>query len=421
MTNELEQARRLADEGDVPGAIRALRFTADAAPLVDLAVIMQQLATAADFDDLATAARAVASEPADAKALTVFGYECVERGVSFLAVPFLREALLRAPDSHLALAELVTALEDEYRHHEAAEVLIANESMLRPWPERYLLVYNSILASDLPRARTEFARLTPPDDDRWLFARDRVARMLSRADRVEPISALDHHDLRGWHFTLTGGYLATLSPYGFRAGMTGRWAYLGDSPQMCRYSLDRLSLILNASGRRPRSVSMLPDRSSAILGLAAGQLLGLPIQPYAPGGTDTVVVAYNLRDLDPDLLNTLRERADGQILYEHATCWTSPPPVSADVSGLLHQVVVEPWAAKQRVDNDPLPADTRREPKIAVDIVLADGTPDTGDDETPPDLDPAFAAFITATRDTWLTGPRTPMNSPGPVRSSHFG
>jgi N-acetylglucosaminyldiphosphoundecaprenol N-acetyl-beta-D-mannosaminyltransferase len=40
---------------------------------------------------------------------------------------------------------------------------------------------------------------------------------LDRAAAARAISRLDHQDLRAWHFVLTGGVLATLSPYGFEA------------------------------------------------------------------------------------------------------------------------------------------------------------------------------------------------------------
>ncbi|MFD4356694.1 hypothetical protein ACFWPX_29365 [Nocardia sp. NPDC058518] len=422
MTIELEQARQLLAEGDLAGSVRAVRFVAERVPLRELATVLAELAAAAEFGDLAAAAGAVLDDPADPRALTVLGYECVEYGISFAAIPVLSHALELAPTSRQALAELVTAFEDEHRHAEAVEVLVRHESDLQPWPERYLLVYNSILSADLPRALAEFARLPVPDDD-WKFAYERVGRMLARAGRAGAVTALDHQDLRGWQFTLTGGYLATLSPYGFDAGMTGRWAYLGDNPQLCRYSLDRLALVLSAASRQPRSVSLLPGRADRILGLSAARVLGLPTEEYEPGATDTVVVAYDLRTVADDLIATLHERAPGQILYEHATCWTQPPAVAADVSGLLHQTVVEPWAARQRLgDNglEPVAADSRSEAEIAEEIVSADGTPDSGDGATPSDLDAAVTTFVANTCDNWLIGPRTPMKSPGPVRSSFF-
>jgi len=51
------------------------------------------------------------------------------------------------------------------------------------------------------------------------------------------VTSLDRQDLRGWHYVLTGGILASLSPYGFDDGMTGRWAYLSDSVSRCAAAL----------------------------------------------------------------------------------------------------------------------------------------------------------------------------------------
>lgn len=56
--------------------------------------------------------------------------------------------------------------------------------------------------------------------------------MLRRTEGAAQAGPLDHRDLRGWHYALTGGYLAVLSPYGFDSSMTGRYAYLGDTVEL---------------------------------------------------------------------------------------------------------------------------------------------------------------------------------------------
>lgn len=191
--------------------------------------------------------------------------------------------------------------------------------------------------------------------------------------------------------------------------MTGRYAYLGDSPEQCRRGLARLALALEAAGRSPATVSLLPGRSDRILGLAAARVLGLPAVPYEPNRADTLVVSYDLNAADRELVRTLRERADGQILHEHATCWTDPPAVSADFSALLCQYVAPPWQ-----DDD------RPEAEIADEIAAADPGPDEGDGATPADPDEAFRAFVTAVRRDWLSAPRDRVASPGPVPGSRF-
>ncbi|MCQ0014008.1 hypothetical protein [Actinomadura madurae] len=166
-----------------------------------------------------------------------------------------------------------------------------------------------------------------------------------------------------------------------------------------RRSLDRLRLVLDAADRRPTSVGLLPDRSSRILGLAAARLLGLPAEPFAPGRPGVLAVAYDLNETDAE---GLWERAEGQVLFEHATCWTDPPAVSADVTGLLHQVVKAPWGEQLRFspsgETETVPPDERPVEELAEEIVRADPhEPDDGaDDGAPPDPDELLAGFARA-------------------------
>ncbi len=418
MTNAFDDVRRNLSAGDIPGAVRSLRPLADTAPLPDLVSEVRPLAEAVGFDDLARAAKKASRKPGDARRLYDFGYLCIEHGIAFLAVPALREALRLAPGARPVLGELVAALEAEDRHAEAAEVLLQHEAVLEPWPGRYLLAYNSLLAGDLATARDRAARLPDPADTTWTWAHDRLRGMVARAEAAGRAVPLDRTDLRGWQFALTGTLLGTLSPYGFEV-MTGRYAYLSDSYAACRRGLDRLALALDAAGRRPTAVSALPGRSDRILALAAADLLGLPVEPYEPGRHDTLVVAYDLSAHDPDTLDGLCERAPGQVLYEHANRWTEPAAVPADFITLQRQLGSEPWGEQLGVDGRG-PADSRPEAEIARDIVTADPTADPGDGEGPADEDAAFREFVTAVAPLWLSGSRTPVRSAGPVPSSRF-
>ncbi|WP_404953722.1 hypothetical protein [Streptomyces sp. 147326] len=416
MTIAMDDVRRLLKAGDLPGAVRSLRPRAETLPVAELAEATRALAENAGFTDLADAAGAAAERADEPQALYDFGYACVERGVAFLAVAPLREALRLLPDSRPLLAELVSALEDEHRHTEAAALLSRGGDRLPAWPETYLLVHHTLLAGDLDTAEGLLHGLPAPEDPQWSGARERQARQVLRSGRSRRAQGTAGHpdplgaaDLRGWHYGLTGGLLGTLSPYGWDAGMTGRYAYLGDSPEQCRRGLARLALALEAAGHSPATVSLLPGRSDRILGLAAARVLGLPAVPYEPNRADTLVVAYDLNAADQELVRTLRERAEGQILHEHATCWTDPPAVSADFSALLCQYVAPPWQ-----DDD------RPEAEIAAEIAAADPAPDEGDGATPADRDEAFRAFVTGVRTGWLSAPRDRVASPGPVPSSRF-
>ncbi|GAB2572272.1 hypothetical protein GCM10027168_01270 [Streptomyces capparidis] len=420
----LAAAWRLARSGDVSGAMRELRLHGPGLPPADVAPLVGRVAALAGMDDLAAASGALAAAPGRPRELYEYGYACVERGASFLAVPALAEALRLAPDARPVLVELAAALEREERHTEAAALLREREAELRPWPERYLLAHNALLSGDVDGAREAADRLPPPDEDSWRPAHARLRRLLDRAAAARGPAPLDRRDLRGWHFTLTGGLLTTLSPYGWDAGMNGRYGYLQDSADLCLLGLRRLRAVLEASGRSPAAVAPLPDRSSRIAGLAAARLLGLPALPYTPGRPDTLVVAYDLRDADRELVSGLRERAPGEILFEHATCWTSPPAVSADVSTLLAQMCVPPWGARLRAQPDGTverqPEDERPEEELAEELLAAGGEPDPGDGGTPPDPERAPAAFAAAVAAHWAVGPRDRSASPGPVASGRF-
>jgi hypothetical protein len=410
---ELEKAQDLLASGDIPGLLRHLRVHGEALALGDVAGLIAQAAREAEFDDLAEAASAVAEGGGgeDPRALYDFGYACIERGADHLAIRPLTRALELVPDAAPVLSELVAALEHEGRHAQALAVLEEHEPAMG-WGNRFQYVYNALMAGSLDKARTGFARLPEPEDASWRPAREKVWLMLARADVAGGVTPLDHQDLRGWHYVLTGGVLTSLSPYGFDAGMTGRWAYTSDSAEGCAEALRRLRLILDASGAGPQAVTLLPDRSSLILGIAAAELLGLPTQTFGPDkpAAHSLVVAYDLTETDPQAVAALRGRAPGQILFERSTRWTDPPRVTADVSGLLAQSVVPPWGARLRRLEDGTvgqdPEDERPVEVVAAEIVRAEPERDEGDGETPADPDEGLRRFVAAVAQAAGTGAR---------------
>jgi len=430
MTEELEQARGLLKAGDIPGLLRHLRGAGEALPLGELAGLVAEAARRAGFADLAQAAAMVAEDDGDIQALYAFGYACIERGACYLAVRPLARAMELAPDSAAVLSELVVALEHDGQHAHAVAVLEEHRPVMR-WLHRFQYVYNALMAGALDTAAEGFRQLPEPEDAAWIPARQKVRRMLARADVVHTVTSLDRQDLRGWHYVLTGGVLQGLSPYGFD-DMTGRWGYLGDSVDRCAASLQRLKLILAAAGAAPESVAMLPDRSSRILGAAAAAALSLPAADFDPArpAAHSLVVAYDLTQADPGAVAALRERAPGQILLERATCWTDPPPVTADISGLLGQSVVPPWAGQIQLLADgtvgPGPADERPIEAIAAEIGGTAPDRDEGDGTAPPDPDEVLRRLVetvaaaSAGDGTWLGGIREYVPDAGPVPSSRF-
>jgi hypothetical protein len=190
LSTEQAKAWELIEAGDVPGTMRHLRFTAEKLEIAELAPIVGRVSSMVGFDDLVEASSALTAAPGEPKALFDFGYACIEHDAAYVAIPALSAALRQRPDSPPILTELVVALEEEGRHAEAVGVLEERDATLRPWPDRYLLVLNAILAGDLATATRHADRL--PDHEVWLPARDRVRRMLSRA-AVTP-TALDSKD-----------------------------------------------------------------------------------------------------------------------------------------------------------------------------------------------------------------------------------
>ncbi|MFE3874236.1 tetratricopeptide repeat protein [Kitasatospora sp. NPDC059146] len=444
MTSELSEARELFESGDPQGSMRVLRSAADRLPPAEVAPLLAGLARGAGFEDLAQASTALAARPGDAERLYDYGYACVERGIDAVAVPALREALrlVQAPPAaavrtglfrrraksqaapqlglRKVLLELVSALEGCERHGEALAVLREHDERLGDWPDRYLTVYNALMDGRIPLAREVFGAMSAPEGI-WVGPGQRVGRMLERAAELPPV---DGRDLRGWHYVLTGGLLTTLSPHGFEQGMTGRWAYLQDDFGHCHHGLERLRAVLAATGRTPDSVALLADRGSRALGLAAARLLGVPAAPFRPGTPGALVVAYDLNECDPAVVAQLNERAEGQLLFEHATCWTDPPAVTADVSTLLGQIVNAPWEPGLQFGEDGEPAeagpDRRSAEELAEAILAAAPEAPEGDGGTPADPDAVLTAFAARAVGWPAAGPRDRVASAGPVRSSRF-
>jgi hypothetical protein len=440
----LEQAHREAGAGDPEGCVRALRSVPDELPLGDRATFLEIVALVSrcaremGFDDLVKASEALRAGPDDPQLLYDYGFSCTERGAPWLAIPALALAVVHAPQQLAIRMELVAALGAEARYAEAVSAL-ANDTVLDRWVGRYLLVFHCLMSGDVEGARQWYSRLGKPEEPQHAALADRVTAMLTRVQTVSGASRLDDapppadpraplgdQDLRSWHFVLNAAVLTTLSPFGFDDGMTGRYAFLNETVEGCRFGLHRLDVALTGAGRRPSTVALLPDRSSRVLGLAAAQLLDVPAREWTPDVEDALVVAYTLSDAAPELVQGLRE-TPGQLLFEHATCWTDPPALAADLTTLLAQVVTTPWEAHRRpapggggwVD---VPADGRPEPELVADLLATPITPRSGDGQTPDDSDEVLAGFVATVAARFGAGrvPRDKLWSPGPVTSSRF-
>jgi hypothetical protein len=439
----LEEARTAADSGDPTRAVRTLRSVPEGLPLGyeasfrDMVAIVSASARLMGFTGLVDAAEEVLRHPDRVESLYDYGYRCVEHDVPWLAVPALALAVSRSPESTAPRMELVSALEAEARHGEAVTVL-AHGPTQELWLGRYLLAFNCLLAGDVEGARQWHTTIGEPEHERHERLARRLTAMLERvtvltgSTRLEenlpspdPRGVLSTRDVRGWHFVLNAGILTTLSPYGFSDGMNGRYAYFDESFGGCRRGLERVSTVLGAAGRRPGAVALLPDRSSRVLGMAAAELLGLPTVPWSPTVSDALVPVFTMSALDPEFVTGLREATD-QVLFEHATCWTEPAPIAADLTTVLTQVITAPWDARRRLrlsgDGwEQEPADDRPESVVSAEVVTAVVDAPEGDGQTPADHEGALSEFVTQVARDWATGrSRDRVWSPGPVPSSRF-
>jgi hypothetical protein len=186
---------------------------------------------------------------------------------------------------------------------------------------------------------------------------------------------------------ITSGLLLHVSPHGFDEGMNGRYAFVQDTPELCLEGIERVRAVLDALEIAPPRIFALPERSSSILARATARILNCPLETWPVDGSDKpgLIVVYDIALLDEDILPTLARHRPGQILWNHASCWTEEQPISGDLTTFLYQVNYEPWGERMVVDPEQQqmvtePPDERDEAVIAAEIVAATLEPGTLDD-----------------------------------------
>jgi hypothetical protein len=341
--------------------------------------VFARIATGLADDAFATLVRRAADAPDDALALYDLGCGLIEQNLNGIAATVLARANLLVPNMELVVIGLASALERDFKFHEACRFLRAAPELVEQSFECcYALAYNALMTGDLIESRQLLRDLDPGDYPDVTAMIDRIAGMLSRADAVQGATRLNETDLRGWHFVLTGGVLLHLSPFDFDEGMRGRYAYTTDGPSRCLEGIRRLASVLEAWSAWPARVWLLPNPESASLGSATAQVLGLPGERWPAGGTTEpgLIVAYDLSTLDETLVAQVREHRRGQFLWAHASCWTAEPPFAADLTTYLYQYNVSPWMEQGRLNPDTKQlemraADTRPLHDRVADIVAA--------------------------------------------------
>jgi hypothetical protein len=359
------------------------------------------------------------------------GYDLIERDLPLCAATVLELAAGLAPGDAEVLTELSAAFERALCFAQARDALQrAPELVATEFMPRYLLGYNALMSGDVDGLREALDGLAELErEDYHPQLTGRLQRMLARSERLQaarPLgdASLDRKDLRGWHHALTGGVLTHLSPWGFDEGMNGRYAFLQDSLANVRVGLERLALLCEEWGSAPERVYLLGERGADVLAHAAARRLELPLVAWGPEGRcePGLIPAYDLSDLPGGTLDLLRTRRPGQLLWAHATCWTTDFPFAADVTTLLYQSNVAPWGERMRVDPETRAVETsesdERGPEALAEEVLA---AEVEAEDDPADDREVLRAFAQAAGPPPSEeGPRERMWAGSPVGSNRF-
>lgn len=360
MATRIEEARAALEAGDAHaafGAIRpALEFPATLAgdawrdALSVFADVAQEIAGAGLADKVRAAEGGV-----DVEALHALGYDLLEHGLAGVAATVLARASAIAPSDRRVLSELVAAHERRSSNADAVAALRAapDEVMEDSFLLRYLLGFNALATGDVEGSAAALATLVRPEGDTEQFLRGTLRGMHARLDALRATGAapLDARDLRGWTFVMNGALLLHRSSHGEET-MGGRYAYVQDSPRLCRLGIDAARAALAALGVRPERVLAPADRGSQVLARATARALDLPLVDWPSGGLDLpgLVVAYDLAQVDEDAWRALVEHRPGQVLWAHTLCWTEPRGYVPDLVTFLHQHNVAPWGEQLRLD-----------------------------------------------------------------------
>jgi hypothetical protein len=429
MDDELGAITALLATGDDQGAFARMRTRLawprgrelSAAEFPRWLGLLAQLAERRGAEGLAEVATAAVRDPDSPDRLYDLGYAMIDAGAPEIAASVLWRCLALVPNSEEVVCELVSALESALAYGDALAVLEDHAALrARSFMCRYLYAFNAAMTGKLELTR-EVLPLLAPESPETTTLQATIAGIVERADRVAGVCPLDARDLRGWHYVLTGTLVTHQSPYGFDDPMHGRYAWLADSLPRVATGLDRLAELVKGM---PLACIYAPSgKSHEIVAQAAAAKLGLPIAPWPAVGIPApgLVVLYDLAELPPAAVARLVQRRPDQIVFAHASPWTSDSPLAPDVTTLLYQTLVPPWGESIVVDPETqqvatTAADPRSALEIAADLVASPGLDAT---ELVADEPARWAALVAR---AWPpgAGPRSRMWAGGPVPSSRF-
>ncbi len=360
------------EQGETRQAFRILRGIFDYPGLLDrrerwteALETFARIAVPIAGEEFADLLRRVAADPDDPFLLYDLGYELIDHGLHGPAATVLTRAHSLRPGDERIVTELACALERDGRSVEACEVILGEpELQEQSYLCRYLLAFNRLMCGDLGETRSLLPRLQEVREVDAVLMTRQIEGMIERADAVKGVTPLDRRDLRGWHFVVTGTILLHVSPYGRAEGMNGRYAYTHDSDATCLEGIRRMQAILAELGLTPPRVFALAERASSVLADAAGQVLGVAVEPWPTHGSPQpgLIVAYDLGALEPPVLQSLRLHDTGQVLWAHASCWTDDQPFAVDCATFLHQFNASPW--DKHLSVDPATGEARETPAV---------------------------------------------------------
>lgn len=383
--------------------------------------LLADLAARRGADSLAAIAGAAVRDPDSPDRLYDLGYALIDAGAPAIAAAVLWRCLALVGDSEEVVCELISALESAMAYRDALAVLEDHARLrARSFLCRYLHAFNAAMAGRLDITRAALAQLEPDSPDNAAL-RDTIRGICERADRVAGVSPLDAGDLRGWHYVLTGGLILHQSPFGFEEPMHGRYAWLADSLPRIATGLERLAALV-APLALP-CVYAPPGRDHEIVAHAAALRLGLTVAPWPAVGVPApgLIVMYDLAELPGADVARLVQRRPDQIVFAHASPWTTDSPLAPDVTTLLYQTIVAPWGARTYVDRDTREVtqgspDDRPVEAIAAELAAGPGLDDA---DLVADEPTRWAALVAR---TWPPAPgsRSRLWAGGPVPSSRF-
>ena len=353
-----EQALKNGDEQEAFGAIRPILaypgMVATEENLVKALETFAPLAKAFGGEELEELVYLVSSNADDENLLFDLAYALYDMGVFPFSATLLARANAVAPNDPKILAELATTFEMMMLYGQARSVLKASPDALNTSAFlKYLFAFHTLMSGDLKEARSILDEVLKVDEEDVLSAAQQLEGMVLRAEELQKRGHLSERDLRGWHLALNGSILLQLSPYGFDDGMNGRYALLNDSHGLCREGCLRLKQFLEEAEIEVERVYYIAERSSEILARAMARILDKPLVEWGDGQQKPgLIVVYDLSFTPTqELFDSLQIHHPGQLLWAHASCWTTPFPYAPDVTTFLYQTNTSPWGGGGMVFN----------------------------------------------------------------------